>query len=147
MSRHGSAPARPALSGGVSLVVREETTKEHSLGGFERPRGCEQCTDEGTQKPLEPAQEQAEVVAGNGEHGVDAVAVAAFEVIATYPALGLDVPNDRLDRGAAAYLAADRKRQANWIIARRTRSLPALAKPFSRRRVPLSSGAPVKPPY
>ena len=54
--------------------------------------------DEGTQKPLEPAQEQTEVVAGSGEHGVDAVAVAPFEVIAAHPVLGLDVTNDRLDR-------------------------------------------------
>src|SRR5262249_29139942 len=83
-------------------------TEEHSLGGFERPGGCEQRTDEGTQKPLEPAQEQTEVVAGSGEHGVDAVAVAPFEVIAAHPVLGLDVPNDRLDGGAAAHLAADR---------------------------------------
>ena len=72
-------------------------TTSHSLGCFERPRGCEQRTDEGTQKPLEPAQEQAEVVAGRGEHGIDPVAVAAFEVIAAHPGLGLDVPNDRLD--------------------------------------------------
>jgi hypothetical protein len=35
---------------------------------------------------------QAEVVAGGGEHGADAVAVAAFEVIAADPVLGLDVP-------------------------------------------------------
>jgi hypothetical protein len=47
--------------------------------------------DQGTQKPLEPAQEHTEVVAGSGEHGVHAVAVAAFEVIATLPVLGLDV--------------------------------------------------------
>ena len=39
-----------------------------------------------------------------------------------------------------------RKRQANWIIPRRIRALPARASPFSRRRLPLSSGAPVRPP-
>ena len=38
-----------------------------------------------------------------------------------------------------------RKRHANWIIPRRTRALPALASPFSRRRAPLSSGEPVRP--
>src|SRR6266571_8776360 len=36
-----------------------------------------------------------------------------------------------------------KKRQANWIIPRRTRALPALASPFSRRLLPLSSGAAV----
>src|SRR4051812_49548226 len=35
--------------------------------------------------------------------------------------------------------------QASWIIPRRTRALPALARPFSRRRLPLSSGEPVRP--
>src|SRR5271166_4885596 len=40
-----------------------------------------------------------------------------------------------------------RKRHANWIIPRRTRALPALARPFSRRRRPLSSGEPVSPAY
>src|SRR5215469_18723710 len=117
MSRHGSAPARPALSGGVSLVVREETTEEHSFGGFERPRGCEQRTDEGTQKPFEPAQEQTEVVAGGGEHGIDTVAAAAFEIIAAHPVLGLDMPNDRLDSGAATHLAADRGGDAAHLAA------------------------------
>src|SRR5208282_5870190 len=38
-----------------------------------------------------------------------------------------------------------KKRQANWIIPRRTRALPVLASPFSRRLLPLSSGAPVRP--
>jgi transposase-like protein len=33
----------------------------------------------------------------------------------------------------------------NWIMPRRTRALPALASPFSRRRAPLSSGEPVRP--
>src|SRR3954465_11721732 len=38
-----------------------------------------------------------------------------------------------------------RKRHANWIIPRRTRALPALASPFPPRRLPLSSGEPVRP--
>ena len=33
----------------------------------------------------------------------------------------------------------------SWIIPRRTRALPALARPLSRRRTPLSSGEPVRP--
>src|SRR5258708_22439682 len=40
-----------------------------------------------------------------------------------------------------------RKRHANWISPRRTRALPALARPFSRRFKPLSSGDPVSPPH
>ena len=38
-----------------------------------------------------------------------------------------------------------RKRQASWIRPRRTRALPDLASPFSRRLEPLSSGEPVSP--
>jgi hypothetical protein len=36
-------------------------------------------------------------------------------------------------------------RHANWISPRRTRALPAFARPFSRRFKPLSSGDPVSP--
>jgi hypothetical protein len=45
---------------------------------LEAARSAEQRMDEGAQKPLEPAQQQAEVVPGGGEHGIDAVAVAPF---------------------------------------------------------------------
>src|SRR5712691_7137000 len=45
----------------------------------------------------------------------------------------------------ALFFWKSKKRQANWIIPRRTRALPALASPFSRRLLPLSSGAPVRP--
>ena len=38
-----------------------------------------------------------------------------------------------------------RKRQASWSMPRRTRALPTRARPFSRRRAPLSSGEPVSP--
>ena len=79
--------------------------------------GGEQHPQQGAQKPLEPAQEQTEVVAGSGEHGVDPVAVAPFEVIAAHPVLGLDVPNDRLDGGATPHLAADRSGDAAHLAA------------------------------
>jgi hypothetical protein len=38
-----------------------------------------------------------------------------------------------------------RNRHASWIMPRRTRALPDRASPFSRRFLPLSSGAPVSP--
>ncbi len=38
-----------------------------------------------------------------------------------------------------------KNRQASWISPRRARGLPALANPFSRRLLPLSSGEPVRP--
>src|SRR5258708_7100912 len=55
----------------------------------------------------EPAQEEAEVVAGGGEDGVDAVAVATLEMVAAHAVLGLEMTDDRLDRGSALHLAAD----------------------------------------
>src|SRR5438445_13001230 len=58
--------------------------------------------------PGQPAQEGAEVVAGGGERGIAAVAVAPLEVIAAHAVLGLGVADDRLDRGAPLHLAADR---------------------------------------
>jgi hypothetical protein len=53
---------------------------------------------------LKPAPDQTKVVAGSGEDGIGAAAVASFEVIAAHPVLGLEAPNDRLDSGAAAGL-------------------------------------------
>src|SRR5437763_3078104 len=69
---------------------------------------CEERLEQGAQKPSQPAQEEAEVVAGGGEHGIDAVAVASLEIIAAHSVLGLDMADDRLDRSAAFHLAADR---------------------------------------
>src|SRR2546427_11087368 len=61
-----------------------------------------------SQKSLQPAQEEAEVVAGGGQDRIAAVAVAALEIIAPHAVFGLGVADDRLDRGAALHLAADR---------------------------------------
>ena len=83
--------------------------------GLEAPRGWKERADQGAQKPFEPAQEQPEVVAGSGEHGVAAVAVSSFEMIAAHPVLSLDVPDDRLDGGAATHLAADRGGDAAYL--------------------------------
>ncbi len=43
-----------------------------------------------------------------GEDGVDAVAVTALEIVAVQAVVGLDVADDRLDRGASFHLAFDR---------------------------------------
>src|SRR5215469_17519594 len=44
---------------------------------------------------------------------------------------------------SALFLWKTRNRHASWIRPRRTRLLPDLARPFSRRFAALSSGAPV----
>ena len=56
----------------------------------------EACQDEA--QKLQPPDEQAEVVAGAGEDGIDFVAVVAFQEVAPKPPVLLHVPDDRLDR-------------------------------------------------
>ena len=51
----------------------------------------------------------------------------------------------RYQRASALSFWKRRNRHASWIMPRRTRALPALASPFSRRLAPLSSGEPVSP--
>src|SRR6266478_5363520 len=67
---------------------------------------------------------------------------ATIIVLRFLPALSVRVRYHWLN---ALFFWKSKKRQANWIIPRRTRALPALASPFSRRLLPLSSGAPVRP--
>src|SRR5438552_1331789 len=73
---------------------------------------CEERLQQGAQKPSEPAQEEAKVVAGGGEHSIDAVAVAPLQIIAAHAVLGLGMADDRFDGGAAPHLATDRFRAA-----------------------------------
>jgi hypothetical protein len=46
-------------------------------------------------------------VAGGGEHGIDALAVVALEIIAPHSIVVLEVTDHGLDGGAAAHLATD----------------------------------------
>src|SRR3546814_19559391 len=69
--------------------------------------GSEDRQEQGTQECFQPADEEAEVVAGGGEDGVGVVAVAALEIVALHAVLGLDVADDGLDSGAPFQLAAD----------------------------------------
>lgn len=75
-------------------------------------------------------------------------AISSFRASATTMVLRVPfAPSVRFRYHCASALSFwnKRKRQANWIRPRRTRALPALASPFSRRLDPLSSGAPVSP--
>src|SRR5947208_3029307 len=73
--------------------------------------------EEGTQKPREPAQEEAEVVAGGGEHGIDAIAVAPLQIIAAHTVLGLGMTDDWFDGGSPPHLAANGFRDAPNLAA------------------------------
>jgi hypothetical protein len=87
-------------------------TKGVSRGRYFRLPGCwrastRQDLEGGAQKRRQPAQQEGEIIAGGGEHGVGAIAVKALEVIAVQSVLGLQMADDRLDCGAAFHLAAD----------------------------------------
>src|SRR2546423_15335115 len=77
----------------------------------------EERLQQGAKKPSEPAQEEAKVVAGGGEHSIDAVAVASLEIIAAHAVLGLGMADDRFDGGAAPHLATDRFRDPAHLAA------------------------------
>ena len=72
-----------------------------------RQDGASKDQQQGAQKAPEPGQEQAEVVAGSGENRVDAVAVAALEIVATHTVIFLEMADDGLDGSSAPHLAAN----------------------------------------
>src|SRR3546814_16385360 len=69
--------------------------------------GSEDRQEQGTQECFQPADEEAEVVAGGGEAGVGVVAVAALEIVALHAVRGLDVADEGLAGGAPCHRAAD----------------------------------------
>ena len=62
---------------------------------------------ESAQKFFQVIEDQAQVVGGAAQQGVDGVADDAFEIVALQPAIGLHVADDGLDRAAPAELAFD----------------------------------------
>ena len=60
----------------------------------------------------EPLEQQAVVVAGTGEDGVDATTVAPLEEVSTEAAVGLGVADDGLDGGSPSEFLLDGGREA-----------------------------------
>jgi hypothetical protein len=77
----------------------------------------EQYRDQDTQKLCQPAQEEAEVVTGGGEDGIDAVALTALEIVAVHAVFGFEMADDRLDCGSAFHLAAGGSGDAPHLVA------------------------------
>ena len=67
------------------------------MKGFRRRRAA---PEEGRQK-RQPSDQEPAVVADGGEHGVDRIPGARGERVAAHAGLGLEVPDHRLNRGAA----------------------------------------------
>jgi hypothetical protein len=77
-------------------TVKNVSERDFRRSGTPKRRAKDQ--QQGAQKAPKPAQEQAEIVAGGGEHGVDAVALAALEKAAARSQLKLAI-EDALDSG------------------------------------------------
>src|SRR5215469_3258896 len=89
------------------LVDREEPRRRGNSHGV-GVRSVGERHDAGTQKLCQPAEQQAEVVAGGGKDGVDAVALGSLEIVAAQAVLGLEMADNWLYGSAAPHLAADR---------------------------------------
>jgi hypothetical protein len=87
-----------------------KNVSERDFGEAGRHDGASKDQQQGAQKAPKPAQEQAEVVAGGGEHGVDAVAFAALEKAAARSQLKLAI-EDALDSGLPRAHTPDLYRQ------------------------------------
>ncbi len=76
--------------------------RQHRLATAE-----EQYPKKGTQELLQPSDEKAEVVAGCGEDGVGAIALATLEIVAVHAVIDLDMADHRLNGGPSLHLAAN----------------------------------------
>ena len=85
----------PGLPRSVKSWTQTGWVRQSPVNGEERP-------DEGAQKHRQRSQEEAEIVAGGGKHGVAAVAVASFEIIAIHAVLGFEVADDQPPREPAS---------------------------------------------
>ena len=74
--------------------------------GLSSHRG-EQGVQDSSQEQTEPSEDEAEVVADGGEHGVCVVAVAAFEEVPSQMSIRLHVADGCLDGGSSPELAID----------------------------------------
>jgi hypothetical protein len=57
----------------------------------------------------QPLDQEPEVIADGREHGVDGVAGAVAKIVAAHAVLCLEMPDQRLDGGAAPEGALDRR--------------------------------------
>ena len=85
---------------------------------MKRPDRTEEHRQHEAQEKPQPGEEEAEVVAGGGEDGVDGIALGSSQIIALHAMLILDVADERFDCGAAPHLAFDGGRHAAFLACR-----------------------------
>ena len=78
-------------------------------------QGCKSCQEQGAQK-LEPGEEQIEIVADGGEHGVDGIAAGMGEVVSVHAVLVFGMANHGFDGRAAFEVSLDGLGQAALLI-------------------------------
>ena len=66
-------------------------------------------------KSPDPLEDEAEVVSGGSEDGVDGITLGVSEVIAVHSVARLDVADDRFDSSAALHLAFDGRCDAAFL--------------------------------
>jgi len=76
--------------------LTRSVVKNRSLGRLDGEQRREKRPNQVAQKPGQPAQQEAEIVAGGGDHGV-ADSVASLERIAAHAVFGIGVADDRRD--------------------------------------------------
>ena len=79
------------------------------------PQRCHLSWQDHAQKEPQPPEQEAEVVADGGEHGIDGVAGAVSEVIASHAVFGLKMSDHGLDGGASLELAFDLRCDATLL--------------------------------
>ena len=66
---------------------------------------------ESREQKLQPSEQEVEVIAGRGEHGVNGIAGMVCKIIAAHTVLGLEMTDHWFDCGAPPQLAFDLRRE------------------------------------
>jgi len=94
----------------------------HCLAGLGKPE--QPYLDEAQKELGEEAPQQAEVVSGSGQDGVDGIAHPVRQVVAAHPVLGLQMPDDRLHRCPSLHQSPDGLGHAPLLAINKDLELP-----------------------
>lgn len=80
-----------------------------------RNEGVVEAGDDCEQQKPEPFEQEAEVVAGRGENGIDGVAGAVGEIVSLHAMIGFEMSDDGFDGRSPPHLAFDLGRHAAFL--------------------------------